>query len=138
MSFVLAVFLVALLAFSVYWLIERPTDQLQAGKNPVQEKWEKIKASVFPEQEDFAAPLKAWAQASLADEPALQEWLLSLPKEALQALGEKVSEFCREMNVELGWVIHPGSDVAPQSKTNAESIVIDYCKICLKAVENKS
>lgn len=131
MNILIIAAVVSLLIFATLWLILQP-------KRKLQEAWEEVSASLAPKQEDLATPFKAWVQTSLEDEPVLQKWLLSLSEESLQALAEKVAEFCQEMNIELDWVIDPEADISEKSKKNAASIVTDYCKICLKAVNNQN
>ena len=84
---------------------------------------------------DYTTSLRTWAQDSLNDEPVLQTWLLDLHEEGLQALGEKISELGVEMDLDLNWLFAPEEAVVPIAQQAYEELVIDYCKLCLKAVE---
>ncbi len=130
---ILVIFLVLLLLTSmVVWAIAQPKEKLQKA-------WSDIAAPFTSKTRDWGTPLKVWAEASLGNERQLQTWLLALPSEGLQALGEKIAEFCNEMNVDLTWLTDTETDtgVNPVAKQAAEEMVIDYCKICLKAVQNQ-
>ncbi|SJM96097.1 hypothetical protein [Crenothrix polyspora] len=127
----LVIFLVLLsLIFMVMWTLSQSKEKLQQA-------WSGLAAPFASKNQDWATPIKAWAETSLTKDKALQAWLLALPSEGLQALGEKIAEFCVEMNVELNWLINPATEIDPAVKQAAEETVIDYCKICLKAVQNQ-
>ncbi len=89
------------------------------------------------QQQDYATPLKSWAQNTLNNESKLQAWLLALPGEGLQALGEKVYEFAVEMDLDLSWLTDPEVESLPESRQAAEVMVTDYCKLCMKAVQKQ-
>lgn len=127
----LVIFLVLLmLVFLVMSIMTQPKEKLQQALSNM--------ASPFTSKtRDWATPMKAWAEASLGHERQLQAWLLALPNEGLQALGEKIAEFCAEMNVGLAWLTDPAEPIDPAIKQAAEEMVVDYCKICLKAVRNQ-
>jgi hypothetical protein len=127
----LVIFLVLLsLVFMVMWTLSQSKEKLQ-------QVWSGLAAPFASKNLDWATPIKAWAETSLAKDKVLQAWLLNLPSDGLQALGEKIAEFCVEMNVDLSWLMNPATEVDPAVKQAAEETVIDYCKICLKAVQNQ-
>jgi len=88
-------------------------------------------------QQDYATPLKSWAQSGLNNESKLQAWLLALPEEGLQALGEKVHEFAVEMDLDLNWLTDPEAESLPEARQAAEEMVTDYCKLCMKTVQKQ-
>ena len=112
------------------WLIKQSKEKLQ-------QVFDDIGAPFLSKPKDWVSSLKIWAENYLSTEPALQSWLLSLTSEGLQALGEKIAEFCREMAINLDWLLKPDTEIDPIVRQKAEAIVIDYCKICQKAVENQ-
>jgi hypothetical protein len=132
MHILIAVVALASLVGLVIWSLSQPKEKLQAV-------WTELSAPFASRHKDLAIPFRAWVETSslMAKEQALQSWLLGLPAEGLQALAEKVSEFCVEMDVELDWLFDAEVDVDPNAKVAAEEMVIDYCKICLKAVQNQ-
>jgi hypothetical protein len=128
---ILAIILVLLLlVFALAWAMTGPREKLQKA-------WSGIAVPFTSKTQDLATPLKAWAETSLSGEPALRTWLVSLSAEGLQALGEKIAEFCREMNVDLAWLLAPAEDADPEARQAVEDIVTGYCKICQKAVRNQ-
>lgn len=132
MHILIAIAALASLVGLVVWLLRQPKEKLQAV-------WTELSAPFGYKNKDLEAPFRAWVETStlMAREQALQTWLLGLPVEGLQALAEKVAEFCVEMDVELEWLFDTEADVDPNAKAAAEEMVIDYCKICLKAVQNQ-
>ncbi|SEA52662.1 hypothetical protein SAMN05660964_01777 [Thiothrix caldifontis] len=132
MHILIAVVALASLVGLVVWSMSQPKEKLQAV-------WTELSAPFSSKHKDLATPFHAWVETSalMAKEQALQAWLLGLPAEGLQALAEKVAEFCVEMDVELDWLFDAEADVDPNAKVAAEEMVIDYCKICLKAVQNQ-
>jgi hypothetical protein len=119
-----------LLAVMVMWTTAQPKEKLQKA-------WSDITEPFTSKNKDWATPMRAWVQASLEKEPKLQAWLLALPNEGLQALGEKIAEFCEQMNINLQWLTNPATEIELAEKQAAEEMIIDYCKICLKAVQNQ-
>lgn len=117
-----------LLACAAVWASLQPKEKLQAT-------WDEISTPFTGKKKDWATPLKTWAKAALNDEPVLQKWLLALSTEGLQGLGEKLGEFCAEMNVNLNWLHDPQAKITPEAKKTAEETMIDYCKMCQKAVK---
>lgn len=130
MPILVIILVLLLLVFTLVWAMSGPREKLQKA-------WSGIAAPFTVKTKDLATPLKAWADTSLAGEPALRTWLVALPVEGLQALGEKIAEFCMEMNTDLDWLIAPAEEADPAARQAVEDIVIDYCKICLKAVRNQ-
>jgi len=128
---ILVVFLVLLVLIAlVVWSVSQPKDKLQAV-------WSELASPFISKTKDLATPLRNWAQTALGDEKPLQTWLIGLPDEGLQALGDNIANFCMEMDVELDWLFDPEAEVDPNAKAAAEEMVVDYCKICLKAVQNQ-
>ncbi|NOS86928.1 MAG: hypothetical protein HOP34_00055 [Methylococcaceae bacterium] len=117
-----------LLACAAVWASLQPKEKLQAT-------WEEISTPFTGKKKDWSTPLKSWAKASLVAEPELQKWLLSLSAEGLQGLGEKLGEFCADMNVNLDWLHDAQAKITPEAKKAAEETMIDYCKMCQKAVK---
>ncbi|QTR46596.1 hypothetical protein J9253_01150 [Thiothrix litoralis] len=129
---ILVVFLVLLALIAlVVWSFSQPKETLQAV-------WSEISSPFNNRTKDLATPLRDWAQTDLGEEQPLQTWLVGLPDEGLQALGESIANFCMEMDVELDWLFDPDAEVDPNAKAAAEEMVVDYCKICLKAVQNQT
>ena len=112
------------------WSLSQPKEKLQ-------ELWSEIRTPFMNHHTDWAPSFRQWAE-SLEREPDLKTWLVSLPDEALQALAEKLQEFCLEMGVELEWLLQASADTDPNAKAATEDMVIDYCKICLKALQHQA
>jgi hypothetical protein len=113
------------------WSLSQPKEKLQAV-------WSELASSFTPKNKDLATPLRDWAQTALGNEQPLQTWLVGLPDEGLQALGENIANFCVEMDVELDWLFDPEAEIDANAKAAAEEMVVDYCKICLKAVQKQT
>lgn len=129
---ILVIFLVLLALIAlVVWSVSQPKEKLQAV-------WSELASPFTSKTKDLATPLRDWAQTALGNEQPLQTWLVGLPDEGLQALGENIANFCMEMDVELDWLFDPEAEVDPNAKAAAEEMVVDYCKICLKAVQNQT
>ncbi len=132
MHILIAVVALASIVGLAAWSLSQPKEKLQAV-------WTELSTPFTSRQKDLATPFRQWAENSpaLAQDAALKVWLLGLPNEGLQALAEKIAEFCIEMDVDLEWLFEDTSEVDPTAKAAAEEMVIDYCKICLKAVHNQ-
>jgi hypothetical protein len=118
----LVIFLVLLsLVFMVMWTLSQSKEKLQ-------QVWSGLAAPFASKNLDWATPIKAWAETSLAKDKVLQAWLLNLPSDGLQALGEKIAEFCVEMNVDLSWLMNPATEVDPAVKQAAEETVMIIAK----------
>lgn len=128
---IIAVVLASLAGLTV-WSLKQPKEKLQAV-------WTELSAPFASKHKDLSTPFRAWSETSdlMAKEQALQVWLQGLSAEGLQALAEKVAEFCMEMDVNLNWLFDEEADVDPDAKAVAEEMIVDYCKICLKAVQNQ-
>jgi Sec-independent protein translocase protein TatA len=139
MNILILITIVALILFLLFGRTKQPNSMTESHYklDKFKENWDDITSSLIPKKADLATPIRAWAKRSLADEAALQQRLLSLPDENLQIFGEKISEFCEEMDIQLDWVINPDADVPEKTKQHAENVVIDYCKLCLRAVEER-
>lgn len=131
MHFVVIFLALILLIFMVKWSLAQPKEKLEKA-------WSDIVSPFSLKTKDWATPLKTWAEVSLEAELPLKTWLLALSNEGLQALGEKIADFGMEMNVDLTWLSDPAAEIEPTTKKNAEEMVIDYCKICYKAVQNQA
>lgn len=130
MHILIVVAVLASLVGLVVWSLNQPKDKLQAV-------WTEMAAPFTSKSKELATPFRAWAESSLGNESALQAWLVGLPNEGLQALAEKVAEFCVEMDVDIEWLFDAEAEVDPNAKAAAEEMVTDYCKICLKAVQQQ-
>lgn len=119
--------LMALAAVIAWVVMDKPKEQIQDAINGVA-------SGMKPHKPNHAEALKHWAQENLEDEAQLQSWLLALPDEGLQALGEKLHEFAHEMDMDLHWLQDPDGDNAAEAQQTNEPLVIDYCKLCMKAV----
>ena len=118
----------------IMWALAQPKADLEDNLRKVVSG---LTEALSPKTVDWATPMRVWAETSLENEQEIQAWLLALPSDGLQALGEKIAEFCLQMNVDLQWLSDPVKPVDPQFKLSAEEMVIDYCKVCLKAVHNQ-
>lgn len=128
---------VLIIFFVLFLLVSIVVWTMNQSKEKLQQAWSGIAAPFTSQTKDWATPMKAWAETSLANERQLQAWLLALPSDGLQALGEKIAEFCMEMNIDLDWLVNPATEIDPAAKQAAEEMLVDYCKICLKAVQNQ-
>lgn len=129
MHFLVVLALLLALVSVVFWVfMDRPKQQLETV-------WNNLATTLKLNPQDRATPLKMWAQESLGTEPKLQAWLLALPDEGLQALGEKVHEFGADMDLDLQWLVDPEFEGVPEAQQAAEEMVVDYCKLCMKAVQ---
>lgn len=127
--------LIAIVALAVIiGLAIRPVNR---SKEKLQAVWPEITASRHSPRKDLVTPFKAWAETALGQEPQLQAWLTTLPDEGLQALVKKLAEFCVEMDMELEWLFTPEPSVTPEAKVVVGQVAIDYCKICLNAVQRQ-
>ena len=122
------------LSFLVMWALAQPKADLEENVRKV---FSGIAGSLTPRTVDWATPMRTWAETSLASELEIQTWLLALPSDGLQALGEKIAEFCLQMNVDLQWLSDPAKPIDQHVKQAAEEMVIDFCRVCLKAVQNQ-
>jgi|GEM_PF-2938848 hypothetical protein len=134
MHILLFLLVLALLIFLVLWALAQPKADLEASVRKV---WTGLADSLSPKSVDWTTPMRAWAETSLENEQEIRIWLLALPNDGLQALGEKIAEFCLQMNVDLQWLIDPAKTFDAMRKQSAEEMVVDYCKVCLKAVQNQ-
>ena len=134
MHFLMLLMVLGALSFLVMWALARPKADLEENVRRI---WSGIASSLTPKTVDWASPMRVWAETSLGSEQEIQAWLLALSNDGLQALGEKVAEFCLQMNVDLQWLSDPVQPIDPLVKQSAEEMVIDYCKVCLKAVHNQ-
>jgi hypothetical protein len=127
---VILIFSALLLMAFLVWGIGQPKEKLQKA-------WTDIGLPFTAKNKDWATALLAWAETSLAGDKPLQTWLKALPKDGLQALGEKIADFGTEMNVDLDWLLTPTNHTTDAAEMQiAEQMVIDYCKICFRAVQN--
>ncbi len=122
------------LSFLVMWALAQPKADLEENVRKV---LSGIAGSLTPKTVDWATPMRVWAETSLGSEQEVQAWLLALSSDGLQALGEKIAEFCLQMNVDLQWLSDPAKPIDSLVKRAAEEMVIDYCRVCLKAVHNQ-
>ncbi|MEN8220125.1 MAG: hypothetical protein ABFS56_28000 [Pseudomonadota bacterium] len=98
---------------------------------------ENILPSFMKKKTSMASLLKAWVENTLTDKPELQTWLLSLSPEGLEVLTDKVEVFCTDMGMDLAWLLAPDAEVTPDLTQKTEELVIDYCNLCLKALQNQ-
>lgn len=76
---------------------------------------------------------REWAESSFADKRTLQHWLAQLPDEAIQALIDKLMEYCFDLGFELDWVLVKNTthDVALLGRL--QNIVAQYVESCYEA-----
>ena len=78
---------------------------------------------------------KQWAQNDLSDEPEIRQWLTNLPPVALRALVTQLDSFCRELNIELRWLVDDTLETEPEARSVVRDVVLMYCSNCLRAVD---
>lgn len=100
--------------------------------NDVRANLRRISSQPAPE---LTPKFKAWAQDHLEDEAEIRQWLLQLPPAALQALTEELHAFCRQLNIELMWLVDEALETEPKLREVVRGVVMMYCGNCLKAVE---
>lgn len=74
-----------------------------------------------------------WADASFTDNRTLQQWLAQLPDEAIQAIIDKLLEFCFDMGFELDWVLEKKTAHGVVLTARLQEIVAQYVESCYEA-----
>ncbi|MBI1296947.1 hypothetical protein GC175_18500 [bacterium] len=74
-----------------------------------------------------------WADASFADNRTLQQWLAQLPDGAIQAIIDKLLEFCFDMGFELDWVLEKKTAHGVALTARLQEIVAQYVESCYEA-----
>ena len=49
----------------------------------------------------------------------------------------KTAEFCAEIHADMDWLLEAEADLNPYAKAASEELVMDYYKLCLKAVQQQ-
>ena len=124
------IILLLLVGVLVWLFMERPKQQLEGV-------WSNVASSLNLKSQDYSIPLRMWAEEELGEEPQLQTWLLGLSEEALPALGEKIHELGVDMDLDLSWLTDPESEGIPEAQQASKEMVVDYCKLCMKAVHKQ-
>ena len=125
--FILTGFLVVLALLAMYALIlgghyETPGQILEAAK------------AITLKKPDASLEFRDWADADLQESPELRAWALGLPDEGFAALTQRLAAFCADMNIRLEWLTGRHMDVAPAAQQAAKAVVVDYLKLCRKAL----
>lgn len=74
-----------------------------------------------------------WADTSFVDNRTLQQWLAQLPDEAIQALIDKLMEFCVDLGFELDWVLAKKTTHDAALVGRLHNIVAQYVESCYDA-----
>lgn len=120
-------FLVVLALLVMYALIlggyyETPGQILEAAK------------AITLKKPDVALEFRGWVDTDLQENPELRKWVLGLPDEGFAALTQRLAAFCADMNIQLEWLTGRHMDVAPAARQAANTVVVDYLKLCRKAL----
>lgn len=86
-------------------------------------------------QPDPVKLLRAWAAESLNQNKGLQTWITTLSDNGATALTSQLTDFCRNLNVELLWLLDKGLEKDQELKQQISEIVVSYCNACWKAAE---
>jgi len=92
---------------------------------------------MLPQREQTSSlvePFRQWVSHELKHQSELHDWLLGLPEYGFELLTAHIAEFCKEMNMDLKWLVERHVDVAPELKEAIQASIIDYCYACQKAV----
>ena len=54
---------------------------------------------------ELALRFRTWSNSAFAHEPAIQRWIQALSEPGLEGLVEALVHFCREMEVDLKWLV---------------------------------
>ena len=132
MHVLIAVAALALVVSVVVWALSPSTEKIQIA-------WSELSAPFQAINKDLPTLWRVWIETSpaLAQEIHLKTWLQGLSNDGLQALAEKTAEFCAEMNADMDWLFEAEADLNPYAKAASEELVIDYCKLCFKAVQKQ-
>lgn len=125
--FIFLAILVAVIAVLILIFTDQPKQRLEHA-------FSNLSSTLQLHTENYAIPLSAWADNHLQDESELQSWLAGLSEEGLQALGENLCDFANTMELDLEWLMK-SEETSGKPDTFVEGLVIDYCKLCMKAVQ---
>jgi hypothetical protein len=84
------------------------------------------------------AAFRAWIDNDLKENPALRDWLLSLPNEGFAMLTDRVVKFCADLNIRLSWLVQGEIAVAPPLRQAVKTIVVDYLEVCWEALRHQA
>lgn len=76
---------------------------------------------------------RAWADTGFTGNRTLQQWLAQLPDEAIQALIDKLMEFCVDLGFELDWVLAKKTAHDAALAARLHEIVAQYVESCYDA-----
>ncbi len=129
--FILTGFLVVLALLVMYALIlggyyETPGQILEAAK------------AITLKKADVSLEFRDWVDTDLQENPELRKWVLGLPDEGFAALTQRLAAFCADMNIQLEWLTGRHIDVAPAARQAANTVVVDYLKLCRKALSRQN
>ncbi len=129
--FILTGFLVVLALLVMYALIlggyyETPGQILEAAK------------AITLKKADVSLEFRDWVDTDLQESPELRKWVLGLPDEGFAALTQRLAAFCADMNIQLEWLTGRDIDVAPAARQAANAVVVDYLKLCRKALSHQN
>jgi hypothetical protein len=76
---------------------------------------------------------RAWAVATFADQPVLQQWLAALSDDAIQLLTTKLTDFCTDLGFEFGWLLEHKVDQEGTLSPRLQTIAVQYIEACYQA-----
>ena len=129
--FILTGFLVVLALLVMYALIlggyyETPGQILEAAK------------AITLKKADLSLEFRAWVDTNLQENPELRTWVLGLSDEGFAALTQRLAAFCADMNIQLEWLTGRHIEVAPAARLAVNAVVVDYLKLCRKALSHQT
>ena len=129
--FILTGFLVVLALLVMYALIlggyyETPGQILEAAK------------AITLKKADLSLEFRAWVDINLQENPELRTWVLGLSDEGFAALTQRLAAFCADMNIQLEWLTGRHIEVAPAARLAVNAVVVDYLKLCRKALSHQT
>ena len=124
-------FLVVLALLVMYALIlggyyETPGQILEAAK------------AITLKKADLSLEFRAWVDINLQENPELRTWVLGLSDEGFAALTQRLAAFCADMNIQLEWLTGRHIEVAPAARLAVNAVVVDYLKLCRKALSHQT
>lgn len=85
-------------------------------------------------QPEKAAKFRMWI-ATLTIDANVQQWLMTLSDEQLEALLAHITPFAHEMGFELSWLLDQEVAQQPTLARALTTVIGDYCRACYHAVE---
>jgi hypothetical protein len=151
--FVLILAAVVWIALKPAWLPKPPenqvTESISKNANMASESVQSIGKSVvtksggwieqiktpFKKQAGLGPQLKTWAGQLGAEHLELSAWLSEFSDDAATQLGNDLSIFCSNQNLELAWLFAEKTDI--ELKAKLQNLVVLYCQALLIAVNAK-